>query len=281
MRRFAVLTALALAAPPARAHEYWLSPSTYRTHPGDTLAVAAYAGTGFRGEEKPFARARAVRLELRTRRETDLAPLAVNGDLTFARWIAEDDLGAIVVYQSSFTPIELPAAEFDAYLRLEGLDEPLRSRRALGAAAGPGRERYARCAKTWIAGRDTARLARAAGLPLELVPVTGPAAGGTAFPGKRLAVRVLYRGRPLAGALVRAWNRPLGPATAPRDPAARDSVGPAGEARSGRDGIASLAVDRPGEWLLSAVHMTPSDDRAAEWQSLWASLTFALEAPSR
>jgi len=282
MRRVAALAALTLIAPPAGAHEYWLSPSSYRAHRGDTLAIAAYAGTGFRGEGKPFARARAVRLVLRSRREFDLAPLAVNGDLTFARWIAEDELGAVAVYESNFTALELPAAEFDAYLRLEGLDGPLRARQALGAAAGPGRERYARCAKTWIAGRDSARLTGAAGLPLELVPVTGPAASGTALPGARLAVRVLYRGRPLAGALVRSWNRPLGRAAAPLDPAGRDSVGAAGEARSGPEGIATLAVDRPGEWLLSVVHMTPSEDRAAaDWQSLWASLTFALEAPSR
>src|SRR5262249_3000939 len=139
-----------------------------------------------------------------------------------------------------------------------------------------GRERYARCAKTWIAGRDPARITRPVGLSLELVPIDDP---GTA---RELKVKLLYRGHPLAEALVRAWNRPLGSGWSPEDPAARESLGPVGETRTGKDGIATIAVDRPGEWLIAAVHMIPSEDRAAaDWQSLWASLSFAIGTKSQ
>jgi uncharacterized GH25 family protein len=108
------------------------------------------------------------------------------------------------------------------------------------------------------------------GLPLEIVPMADPARG------TRLRVRVLYHGQPLAHALVRAWRQPLAGGAVPLAAAARDSVGPAAEARTDRRGVATLPLGRTGEWLVSTVHMVPSEDRAvADWQSLWSSLTFA------
>jgi len=261
-----------LLPPAAAAHEFWLAPSSYRAAAGDTVAIAAFVGTGFRGERKPYATTRALRFELNGPRTLDLRPAGMNGDLTFARFVAADGGGCLVAYESDFVPIELGAAEFDRYLALEGLDGPLKARAKLGA--GPGRERYARCPKTWISGRETSRLTRPAGLTLELVPANDPTAGPS------LRVQLLYRGRPLAGALVRSWNRPLNRSVVPADAAARDSVGPQGGVRTDRQGFATLAVDRPGEWLVSAVHMVPSADRsAADWQSFWASLTFARTPP--
>jgi uncharacterized GH25 family protein len=264
--------------PNARAHEFWLAPSQFRAEQGDTVAVVAYVGTGFRGERKPYAAPRAVRFTLDGPQRLDLRPVTRNGDLTFARFVLADGAGVVVTYQSTYVGIELPAEEFDRYLALEGLDGPLAARRALGAKAGPGRERYARCAKTWIAGGDSRRLLRSQGTPLELLPLDDPETTA------RFRVRVLYQGRPLSGTLVRAWHQPIQDAGAarPTDAAARDSVGPAAEVRSDTQGIATLTLDRQGEWLVSTVHMVPSTDlKAADWESLWASLTFARTKSAR
>ena len=84
------------------------------------------------------------------------------------------------------------------------------------------------------------------------------------------------------GALVRGWTRPLTPAGYPVAAAARDSLGPALSTRTGADGVASLDLTRAGEWMLSCVHMVPSEDtKEADWQSLWASLTFARPERAR
>ena len=46
-------------------------------------------------------------------------------------------------------------------------------------------------------------------------------------------------------------------------------------------GIVVGALDAP-QWLLGVVHMIPSRDRtAADWESTWASLTFARERARR
>jgi len=266
-RRQAALAAAliaGLAAPPrpAAAHEFWLEAAPAAAVPGDTLVVRATAGTGFRGEWKPYAAPRTVRLQLRTTRTLDMTRAAVNGDLVYARFILPDAGGALVSYASHFVPIEIPTPTFEAYLRAEGLDEPLAARLALGAT-GPGRERYARCAKAWIAGTDAARALEPVGLDLEIVPLADP------LRTSRTAYRVLFQGQPLAHALVRAWHGAPGTSAA-----GRDSVPPVCEGRTDGNGTVAFATAAPGPWLVSTVHMIPSRDPSADWQSLWASFTF-------
>ena len=51
----------AVAALPASAHEFWIAPSRYAATPGAPIELAAVAGTGFRGEHKPWSPDRSVR----------------------------------------------------------------------------------------------------------------------------------------------------------------------------------------------------------------------------
>jgi uncharacterized GH25 family protein len=255
---------------PVAAHEYWLAPSNYRPGPGDTVAVRVFVGTGFRGESKPYTPRRTVRFTYEAGRAVDLTAVGVNGETVWARIVPTDRGGALLAYESNSTYIELPAAEFDRYLALEGLAGPLAARAKKGAQAGAGRELYRRSCKAWLAGTDPARATRVVRLPLEIVPLADPSRGPA------LEVRVLYEGKPLASALLRAWRQPLGPGNAPVSAAARDSVGPAAEARTDAQGVARLALEGAGEWILSTVHMVPATNPAdADWQSTWASLTFA------
>jgi uncharacterized GH25 family protein len=244
------------------AHEYWLEPSKTTAVAGDTITLRAYAGTGFRGEVKPYSPVRVIRFELHAPDQRDLSALAVNGDLDWARFVLSDDRGALIVYQSNFAYLELEGEKFDAYLRQEGLDEALAARAQRGIT-GPAREHYARCSKAWIAGSDVARVRAVHGLRHEIVPLDDPVHDA------RLRVRVLFDGKPRARALVRAWR-----SEDLHRGADRDSVGPATEARTGADGIATLEVNRPGEWLVSTVHIQASKTPHADWESWWSSLTF-------
>jgi uncharacterized GH25 family protein len=269
------LALLAALAAPAVAHEYWLAPARYDAPPGESVIVRAFAGTGFRGELKPWAPERCVRLVARAARLTDLARGAAPGAERWTRFATADSGGAMLAFESSFTPIELAADAFDAYLAEEGLTGPAAARRASPSRA-PVRERYRRCAKAWLAGSDAARATTPIGLPLELVPLALP--GGE----PALRVRLLAEGRPLAGALVRSWRAPLDAAGYPRDPATRDSSAVAWEARTNARGEATVPCAEPGEWLVATVDMRRSrEPGAAEWESTWASLTFARPGGAR
>ena len=264
-----------LAPAPASAHEYWLAPSMWRALPGDTVSFGALAGQGFSGERKLFAPARAVRLILRAARDLDLGPVAAAGDSAWARFAPGDRGGLLFAYESNFATITLDAEAFDLYLAAAGLDGPLEPRRRAGGAV-PGRERYRRCAKAWLKGDSAARATRPLGLPLEIVPLSAPGVDST------LRVRVLFDGRPLEGAQLRAWRQPLGAGGAPLDPVRRAPVAATWAGRTDGRGEARVPAAEAGEWLIGAVHMVPSRDApVADWESSWASLTFGRFASRR
>ncbi|HTR96614.1 MAG TPA: DUF4198 domain-containing protein [Candidatus Acidoferrales bacterium] len=267
--RGVVVLAAAAIARSAPAHEYWLSPSRFNVAPSETVTVAAFSGTGFRGEPRPWAPERCVRFVLAEAGNRDLAPLARRGAIEWARCVPSDEGGALLAYQSNWARIELPAGRFESYLAEEGLDDALAARRREQTTA-PGRERYRRCCKAYLAGLDATRSTRVLGLPLEIVPRTRPGAGAL------MRVRVLWNGRPLAGALVHAWRSPFDTAGRPLDPATRDTVAACWSGRTDAAGGAAIPTREPGEWLLSVVHMQrcPQPDQA-DWESTWASLTFA------
>lgn len=267
-----LLVALLGPASTLHAHEFWLAPSDYRPAPGDTLAVTAYVGTGLRGELKPVTLARIVRLELLGAQRAELAGLVADGAASFARMTLPDAGGALVAYESNFAHLELPGPEFDAYLQSEGLEHIVLLRRRGAAQELPGTEKYRRCVKTWVAGNDTTRAFQVVGMPLELIPEADPATA------RHLPVVVLWRDEPLPGARLQAWRQPLrrrGPALIPLNAAERDSVPARFVGRTDSRGRITVPVDVPGEWMLSVVHMVPGSEPRADWESAWASLTFA------
>jgi uncharacterized GH25 family protein len=96
---------------------------------------------------------------------------------------------------------------------------------------------------------------------LELIPASDPTLAAGPFRG-----RLLYRGSPLAGVRVVAIPR--------SNPSAALAT------RSDARGDFSLPLPDGGVWLIKAVHMVEAGwFSRADWQSLWASLTF--EAPAR
>lgn len=270
-----LMALLALTPGPAIAHEYWLAPSTFLAGPGDTVSVGALAGEGFVGERKRFSPGRAIRWLVRAGRELDLTPVGTADDTTWARFAPGDRGGMLFAYESGFASITLDAATFERYLAAEGLDGPLATRRAR-ADTLPVRERFRRCAKSWLAGTDARRATTALGLPCEIVPLSAPGAGTS------LRVRVMFEGEPLAGALLNAWRQPFAADGGLLDPVRRDNVEAAWSGRTDGRGEVVVPVEEVGEWLLGVVHMIPSrDPAAADWESSWGSLTFARQRVRR
>jgi len=253
----------------ARAHDYWIQPSSFHPNAGDELGVGLRVGDGGAGDP---ARRNAARIE-------KFVAAGPAGEHPIGGADGDDPAGHIrlaepgaylLEYRSRPSFIEMKPAEFTAYLKEEGLDgiDALRQRR--GQAGQPGREVYSRCLKSVIrvgAGQLNG-LGRTLGCRLEIIPETDPSGPGPQ------GFRLLFDGKPLSGVLLKA-----------RRPSAR---APEVQARTNRDGSVRLALNGPGEWIVTAVHMTaaqgpveafvkagePSRTVSADWRSVWASLTF-------
>ena len=258
MKRAVVLF---FAAAPLLAHDFWIEPSTFRPEVGATVGIALRVGEGFRGDAVARDPGRIARFVLVSpSRETPIEGVSGHDPAGVVR-VSEPGL-QIVGYRSKTSRVELDAEKFEQYLKEEGLERIIADRARRGESGKPSREIYSRCAKSLLSagGAGTSGHDRALGFPLELVPGKNPSSftAGATFP-----LRLEYEGKPLAGALVVALRR--------------DAPGERVSARTDAKGQVSFALAGPGAWLVKAVHMVPAPaGSGADWESLWASLTFEV-----
>jgi uncharacterized GH25 family protein len=260
-RALAILAAAALVAAPLSAHDFWIEPSSYQPAVGSTLGVQLVVGQKFRGDALPRNPALITKFVLVSDAgETPVAGRAADEPAGSVR--VEQPGLQLIAYRSLDSQVSLEAKKFEEYLKEEGLEAVIAARAKSGDNLKPSRESFSRSAKSLIAagGTGTTGYDRVLGLTLELVPEKNPYAmkGGDDLP-----VRILYEGRPLAGALVVALSY---------DDADRKIAG-----RSDKDGRVTLRLPKDGVWLVKAVHMEAvSGDPNADWRSIWASLTFQV-----
>jgi uncharacterized GH25 family protein len=251
----------ALFASGVRAHDFWIDPSSFRPSPGQRVTVRLRVGQHFRGDPVPRDPALLQRFVVVGPGGETPVPGVPGSDPAGFVTLTSPGLSTIT-YASGRSPVALDAAKFETYLAEEGLDTVSALRAKKGQTAAPVKEVFSRCAKAYLAvgGVGGPGYDRVLGLTLELVSEKDP----TALAGSsELPVRLLYLGKPLAGALVTAFTR--------------DKPDAKVTARTDATGRARLRLDRPGDWLVKAVHMIPAPAvTGADWESFWASLTFQV-----
>src|SRR5262249_52475440 len=137
MRSLAVAAAVLLAAASARAHDFWIEPSTFHPAPGATVAVGLRVGQDFIGDPVPRSSAYIASFGVRqSGTERDIGGTDRVDPAGFLR--ADGSATAIISYASTGADIELPPDEFDDYLRLYGLDDIVASRAKRGERNKPG-----------------------------------------------------------------------------------------------------------------------------------------------
>ncbi|HEX3526099.1 MAG TPA: DUF4198 domain-containing protein [Thermoanaerobaculia bacterium] len=249
-----------------QAHDFWIDPSSFRPAPGQRVLVRLRVGQKFKGDPMPRDPKLLRRFSLFSGNgagggETPVPGVAGAEPAGFATVTAPGL--HLITYASARSSVELDAAKFEAYLADEGLETIKAQRARKGQTAAPAKEVFSRYAKSYLAvgGAGGPGYDRVLGLTLELVPEKDPTALAPLPQGTELPVRLLYLGKPLPGVLVAAFTRD--------QPDARVT------ARTDAAGRARLRLDRPGVWLVKAVHMIPAPaDAGADWESFWASLTF-------
>lgn len=256
------LPALLMAAP-ACAHDFWIVPSRFTPEPGRLVAVSLRVGEHLAGEPVPRIEGGFERFVVAQGGRSIPLPGRDRADPAGLLRASQPGLH-VIAYESKPIPIELPAPTFERYLREEGLESILRERAARGESAMPAREKYVRCAKAQLMIDAAARSAAPAspedalGLTLELVAEANLYA---ARDSDELPFRLLFLGKPLAGALVIALNTGA--------PMQRLF------ARSDTEGRVRFTLPGTGMWLVKVVHMVAAPAGTdAQWLSFWASLTF-------
>jgi uncharacterized GH25 family protein len=259
----ALLAPVLLGATFAHAHDFWIEPASFRPAVGVAVPLRLYVGQHFKGDT-------VIYLPELFERYSTVGP---DGEKPIAGIAGDDPAGSftpkraglhIVVYRGTVTSVSFDnEPEFERYLGTEGLERvrTLRNYRA-PRADKPVVELYSRCSKALVAagGATAGAIDRVLGLRLELIAEKDPYTRGAA---RALPVRLLFENKPLADALVVAFNK--------AEPMEKIKL------RTDRDGRAVVKLARPGTWLVTSVHMFPAPATSrADWESVWASLTFEV-----
>lgn len=261
VRQIVLAAALVLSAGDLQAHDFWIEPSTFHPLPGTTVSVGLRVGQNFIGDPVPrFSR---LIEQFFIRQSGGDQPIEGSDNIDPAGFLrADGQATAVIAYRSTGSFIELPPDKFEDYLRQYGLDRIIDLRTARGERGKPGREHFYRYAKALLTGQQpSTAITKPLGLAYEIVFADDPTVRLAPFRG-----RILYDGKPLNGALVMALlhSDPSKPLTA----------------RSDAQGAFSFDLPRGGVWLIKSVHMVrASFFSEADWDSLWASLTFEAPGP--
>lgn len=258
---------LLFASSAALSHDFWIRPVSFSSMSGQPVRASLMVGEHMKGESRP----------LRTDRVSEFVILgpesaakprpnqASEGDDPAGHFTATAPGLHVISYEGKEATITLGPAEFEAYLREEGLEHIVQDRAARGESVQPGRESYSRCAKSLISvdGKLDGPWATPRSSRLDLIPATNPLA---LKPGESPTISLVRAGKPLGNAKIVARRE--------QDPTRTTT------ARTDSAGRASLPLEGAGVWLITSVHMERAEGRTdVDWLSLWASLTFEIAAP--
>ena len=243
--------------PMVQAHDFWIEPESFRPAIGRKVPVHLYVGMDFKGDPAPYIPEWFERYVYVNAQGEKPVPGLPGDDPAGTVPITAAGLTVIGYRSTKFSVSFDTAEEFEKYLIKEGLERNLALLNKGQPSQGKITENYSRCAKALVMNGTAATPAdRVLGFRIELVAEKSPYAGTGPVP-----FRLLYENRPLAGALVVAFNKatPLDKLKARTDP----------------DGRVIFDIKRRGTWLVTAVHMIPAPRGSeAQWESIWASLSF-------
>ncbi|MBY0434118.1 MAG: DUF4198 domain-containing protein [Cyclobacteriaceae bacterium] len=263
-RRIAVLIVLLLVAGLAQSHEFWLQPKKFRFKVGEEMKIDFMVGENFTGTFWDMKRHKVEKAEVH-------AGSIVKNVMKDVKPTEGNNLGYkfdkegthLVGVESNFAFIELEGKKFNEYLKEDGIDNILDERTRENKLEQTAHEYYKRYAKLLVqAGDKTDETYRKRlGFRYEIIPMVNPY---TLKSGDYLECRVLWEGRPAPGALVKVWGR-AGNRNFLQD------------IYTESDGTVKFPISNSGPWMVSSVRMIKADKEGADYQSLWASLVFAVE----
>lgn len=264
---FAFLTSAALLASASwlDAHDFWLVPGAFPFAEGASVEVLGQTSTRFPTSQSAVALARVARaVVIGADGEAKITDLSHRGTSLLLRIrppAAGQRVVAVDLQPRSTT--QAPAS-FLRYLQLEGAPDVATriERDRLLAGVDSLTRTDAKHAKTLVevGARGPRAFARSAGQPIEFVPEQDPATLGV---GDTLRLRVVFRGRPVAGITAHAGAAPADSAAA-----ADGDVHLPADAQ----GLVRLPITRAGLWNVRTIHVVRAGPKS--WETHWATFVF-------
>lgn len=265
-RAIVVFVCLAWSGGLLYAHDLFIRPDLFFVTPGGQITAKVFSGT-FSKSENAITRDRLADLSVvtpRGRTPIDHA-LWTEADPQSTLRTATGDAGTYVLGAAVHPKLlKLEGPAFNAYLKEEGLDAILASRKQQKRLNEGSRERYAKFVKALVQVGDarTDAYTTPLGYGAEIVPLANPYA---LKKGDTLQVRCLVDGAPVEGLVVFAGGRTPAGARFTAQRLVTD-----------RDGLVTVKLTAAGAWYVKFVHMRERQEADANYESRWSTLTFGM-----
>lgn len=235
------------------AHDTWIEPLSPAVASEGPVQFDLTSADGFKGLDHAIDPSRVERAIVRSGKVA--RDLSIEGKgrhaLRFSTTLDQPGV-AVVGVQLKPRTLDLALDKVELYFDEIHASDELRAEWARMPEPRRWRERYAKCAKTFVAvggGASARDWAEPLGFSIEIVPDVDPSALRV---GEIFAVRVLKRGSPFGGFRLAFVSE-----------GEKSHVVRATDA----DGHASIVPDRPGKWLVRGTDLRRSTSPDLEWES--------------
>lgn len=265
-RKFGTMFLLLTLSITAFAHEYWLEPDNFFPAVGQKIDLKMFVGEALKmEEERPYQAEKTVLFRHFFGKASAPVKSNVDNSMPFYSYTHGGEAGNhMFAVERNWSYITIEPAQFEEYLREDGMEYIIAERAKLGEASKDGRERYSRFLKTLLQVGDkrdnTYRMK--SGLRLDIMPLENPYVKKI---GDSMSFQVTFDGKPLAGRTVFADNRE------------GESISTV-KLLTDANGKVSVKLERKGTWLIRLVFMQrcQSDCKEADWESFWGAFSFGV-----
>lgn len=248
-------------------HELFLKLNRYQLVPGQAAELFLFNGT-FDTSENVITRDRIIDDRIwgpgysHTPQDEDYYD---RGEATYLRFQPEQSGTYLAGVSTLPRTIELEADAFRDYLVHEGLEDIQKARQAQGIDGQAAREQYAKHVKAifQVGQPRSDHGSMVLGYPIEFIPLSNPY---DLRPGDAIFFQLLYEGRPLGHQVVHYSVRQPG-----------KSSGSERSLRTDERGRLTIIPEQAGQWYLATIYMVESSAADLDYESQWATLTFAVQ----
>lgn len=257
----ALAVAVSAVAATVSAHDFWLVPDMFAVPASGEIVVKGQTSSAFPTTLSAVTPDRVTEARVIGAADDErITALSTHDNSLILKHRPKTPGQKVVAVAVGWRHVKETADSFRKYLVAEGAEDALaRFERSGQLPKSDIIRRYAKYGKTVVEVGDGPRaFERVAGQPLEFMPMADPATAG------QLQVRLMFQGKPLAGARVHAG-------AASRDGKPVKDV----TLTTSSDGIVSLPAGT-GLWNARTIHVVPAPAGAdAQWDVHWATFVYS------